>query len=219
MAIGMASLPVGAGLGSSAALSVATAAALIDVYSKLAYAGGDGSSGIVDAASPSVTIGGFGEGWHPVEASRGVVNDWAFAAETLFHGNPSGLDNTVSTYGAGATRLNMPLCTVVVVVVCDAHSGWGGRSPLCVAGCRYGGALAYVNSPRRMERIPAMPTLRLLITNTKVPKNTKALVAGESGAALQRPWFQPASCSCSCCILVCVGLDVLRAMVSCLAHL
>lgn len=37
---------------------------------------------------------------HALQASASkTVNDWAFASETLFHGAPSGLDNSVSTYG------------------------------------------------------------------------------------------------------------------------
>ena len=38
--------------------------------------------------------------------------------------------------------------------------------------------MAYTNSPKRMDLITTMPQLRILVTNTKVPKNTKALVAG-----------------------------------------
>jgi mevalonate kinase len=51
---------------------------------------------------------------------------------------------------------------------------------------RFGGALAYTNAPKRMDLITTMPQLRILVTNTKVPKNTKALVAGASGPWLPR---------------------------------
>ena len=98
ISIGMATLPVGAGLGSSAALSVATAAALVDLYFKVVHEGGAGGEGIANTDGPVATIGAFGAGWLPVESCQAVINDWAFCAETLFHGNPSGLDNTVSTY-------------------------------------------------------------------------------------------------------------------------
>lgn len=37
----------------------------------------------------------------PCELER--INAWAFAGETVLHGTPSGLDNTVSCYG-GAIR-------------------------------------------------------------------------------------------------------------------
>lgn len=67
-------LPVGAGLGSSASYSVCVATALLKLNGHLA-AGMD-------------TI-----------AQRDLVNQWSFQAEKVIHGNPSGIDNTVSTFG------------------------------------------------------------------------------------------------------------------------
>lgn len=32
-------------------------------------------------------------------AVRTVVSDWAFCSEKIMHGNPSGLDNTICTFG------------------------------------------------------------------------------------------------------------------------
>jgi len=75
------SLPVGAGLGSSAAVCTALAAALLDAEARLG--GGGGGAG--------------GEAAPPPRAQLERINAWAFAAETLFHGTPSGLDNTVAT--------------------------------------------------------------------------------------------------------------------------
>ena len=72
------SLPVGAGLGSSAAVCAALSAALLDAEARLSAGGGAGG------APPP-----------PQQLER--VNAWAFAAETIFHGTPSGLDNTVAT--------------------------------------------------------------------------------------------------------------------------
>lgn len=60
-------IPVGAGLGSSAAVSVAFAAAYLAIV-----------SGRVDYE---------------------LINDAAYSAEVFNHGRPSGVDNTVSTYG------------------------------------------------------------------------------------------------------------------------
>ena len=76
-------LPVGAGLGSSAAVSTALSAALLQAYE------GFHGRGEVWCAQSSPA---------PLERKvQEAINDWAFSAETLFHGSSSGLDNTVST--------------------------------------------------------------------------------------------------------------------------
>jgi mevalonate kinase len=120
IAIQAATLPVAAGLGSSAALSVATAAALLELYFIL------DKRSIIDVEQSPVEIDDarFGVGKHPVEALRPLINDWAFCAETLFHGNPSGLDNTVSTFVA-ASRCHAGMSCHQVVVWCagsEMHS-------------------------------------------------------------------------------------------------
>jgi mevalonate kinase len=69
-------LPVGAGLGSSASYSVCVATALLQLNGYLSAGKG------LDVA-----------------AQRDLVNQWAFQAEKVIHGNPSGIDNTVSTLG------------------------------------------------------------------------------------------------------------------------
>lgn len=69
-------LPVGAGLGSSASYSVCVATALLQLNGYLSAGTG------MDVA-----------------AQRDLVNQWAFQAEKVIHGNPSGIDNTVSTLG------------------------------------------------------------------------------------------------------------------------
>lgn len=69
-----ANLPVGAGLGSSASYCVCVATALLQLNGHL-------STGL------------------DKEAQRDLVNQWAFQAEKVIHGNPSGIDNTVSTLG------------------------------------------------------------------------------------------------------------------------
>ena len=69
-------LPVGAGLGSSAAFSVATSAALI----------------ALTLQRPP----GLGK---PTTDQLARINQFAFYSETILHGTPSGIDNSVSTYG------------------------------------------------------------------------------------------------------------------------
>lgn len=86
-------LPVGAGLGSSASYSVAVAAALLRAFM------GTGSGGCPASPRP----------WAPEapederRAWRARVNEWAFEAERLIHGTPSGIDNSVATYGGALT--------------------------------------------------------------------------------------------------------------------
>jgi mevalonate kinase len=70
-------LPIGAGLGSSAAFSVASSAACLQLYHKF-------------LSLPFDTVSNKNLQW---------INTWAFLAEVLIHGTPSGLDNTTSTYG------------------------------------------------------------------------------------------------------------------------
>lgn len=179
--ISLPTLPVAAGLGSSAAFSVATSAALLDLHSRL-YGGC--AAGLTDPDRTTVMFGSddhqFRGGRFPLQATLSNINDWAFAAETLFHGRPSGLDNTVSWCEAPAFYSDSPpmwgvhraalLCACAFVCVCVACVLFASNS--------YGGALAYVSHPKSIEHLQGMPPLRLLVTNTKVPKDTKALVAG-----------------------------------------
>lgn len=74
-------LPLGSGLGSSAALCVAFSAALL-------------------ALSDSSKLDFSHKGWQVFgDSELELVNKWAFEGEKIIHGRPSGIDNTVSTYG------------------------------------------------------------------------------------------------------------------------
>ena len=149
-------LPIGAGLGSSAAFSVATAASLLSTrFSNIG--GGDldqsfgemnvkiSSSNEQDALdinennSNSIIDNTYIPNKHMLE----LINSWAHIGEKIMHGNPSGLDNTISTFG-GTLSFRKDL----------ENSG----KPI-------------------FSKIPNCPALRTLITNTKVPRETKVLVA------------------------------------------
>ncbi|CAI8615476.1 unnamed protein product [Vicia faba] len=121
-------LPLGAGLGSSAAFCVALAAALLSV-------------------TDSVSVDVCQQGWHSFgEKELDLVNKWAFEGEKIIHGKPSGIDNTVSAYGN----------------IISFKSG-------------------------NLTRMKSNVYLKMLITNTKVGRNTKALVAGVSERMLRHP--------------------------------
>ncbi|KAL3857865.1 hypothetical protein ACJMK2_012495 [Sinanodonta woodiana] len=118
----MSQLPVGAGLGSSASLSVCLSAALLTVH------------GVIDQpCSSDADKVMFGQ-WSASHLE--AINKLAHQAEKIMHGNPSGIDNSIATYG-GAIRFQ------------------GGN----------------------IQKIDRIPELRILLTNTKVPRSTKALVA------------------------------------------
>ncbi|KAG0023465.1 Mevalonate kinase [Podila clonocystis] len=105
-------LPVGAGLGSSASYSVCVATALLKL------------NGHLTAGMDAI-------------AQRDLVNQWSFQAEKVIHGNPSGIDNTVSTFG---------------------------------------GAVMFKKG-EKIEPLPGFQSLRFLLTNTRVPRETQVQVA------------------------------------------
>ena len=116
-------LPVGAGLGSSAAFSVAASAGLLQLRSRVA---GD----LIELGKPSTK-------------NLDIINAWAFAAEGVIHGNPSGLDNTVSCFG----------------------------------GAVYYQKEAVTGSVKAFDQL-TIAKMDIILTNTFVPRSTKALVAG-----------------------------------------
>ncbi|XP_010580372.1 PREDICTED: mevalonate kinase isoform X2 [Haliaeetus leucocephalus] len=83
-------------------------------------------------------------GWTEEELT--LINSWAFQGERVIHGNPSGVDNAVGTWG---------------------------------------GALRYQSG--KITPLKRVPMLRILLTNTKVPRSTKVLVAGVKEKILKFP--------------------------------
>ncbi|KAG9119773.1 cystathionine beta-lyase, partial [Ceratobasidium sp. 392] len=80
------------------------------------------------------------------------ANNWAFIAETVLHGNPSGVDNTVAVFGGGLGF---------------TREGFGER--------------------KGVEIIPAFKSVRFLLTDSKVPRDTKKLVAGVGKMKEEKP--------------------------------
>ncbi|XP_034991642.2 mevalonate kinase isoform X1 [Zootoca vivipara] len=146
-------LPPGAGLGSSAAYSVCLAGALLSGCGIISYPLDEGQSVARWA-----------------EDELDLINRWAFRGEQLIHGNPSGVDNAVGTWG---------------------------------------GALRYQSG--KILPLKRVPTLRILLTNTKVPRSTKVLVAGVKDKVLKFPAImEPVLASIDAISQECE--DVLKAM-------
>ncbi|NWR67695.1 KIME kinase, partial [Bucorvus abyssinicus] len=126
-------LPTGAGLGSSAAYAVCLAAALLTVCGAI-------SCPLKEEESTAR--------WTEEELT--LINKWAFQGEWVIHGNPSGVDNAVGTWGT-----------------CGGTGEDTGEETSPVAS--------------------RVPVLRILLTNTKVPRSTKVLVASVKEKILKFP--------------------------------
>uniref|UniRef100_A0A0D9VCS3 Mevalonate kinase n=1 Tax=Leersia perrieri TaxID=77586 RepID=A0A0D9VCS3_9ORYZ len=122
-------LPMGAGLGSSAAFCVSMSGALLT------------AAGVVAVG------GGGGKGWELVRKDDlELVNRWAFQGEKIIHGKPSGIDNSVSTFGS----------------MIKFKKG-------------------------ELTSLKSSNPVKMLITDTRVGRNTKALVAGVSERSSRHP--------------------------------
>lgn len=73
------------GLGSSAAYNVSLAAALLKLFGHISTTESN-SCRQQEVESPSL------------EDAR-IINAWAFNAEKIMHGTPSGIDNSICTFG------------------------------------------------------------------------------------------------------------------------
>ncbi|KAH9525431.1 hypothetical protein Btru_001414 [Bulinus truncatus] len=98
-------LPVGAGLGSSAAFSVSLSAALLQM------------AGYID----SIKTEDGNTSWS--QSEKLLINKWGFFCEKIIHGRPSGIDNSISTFGGALKMQNgqlthlekMPQLSVMLV--------------------------------------------------------------------------------------------------------
>lgn len=100
-------LPVGAGLGSSASFSVCVATALLLLHQRISLPPLPPPAREPDTNDPGhIHISHKGRRALPTDIAE-EANLWAFVAEKVLHGNPSGVDNSVSVYG-GALAYTRP---------------------------------------------------------------------------------------------------------------
>ena len=151
VAVTHATLPVAAGLGSSAAVSVAISAALLDLFVRFnngsEQGGAESSSTTSGVAVGEKGVGGSNSSRPSTEVLE-EVNAWAFGSEMLFHGSPSGLDNSVATFGGAIAYSRQPSISP--------------NGPVLVS----------------LNAVKDMPPFRILVCNTHAPKETSKLVAG-----------------------------------------
>ncbi|KNF03740.1 hypothetical protein PSTG_03262 [Puccinia striiformis f. sp. tritici PST-78] len=127
-------LPIGAGLGSSASYSVCLASALLYSHQHITIP--------TQKAIETVDVE--------------MINRWAFLGEKILHGSPSGVDNTVSSFGGA-------ICFQKQIGEKDEQK------------------------KQLIEQIQGFGAIRILISDTQVPRDTKSLVAGVAQRKLKEP--------------------------------
>ena len=129
-------LPIGAGLGSSAALSSCLSSSLIYLYGRLAV--------------PNVHVSSL----VPTEHAN-LINAWAFLSEKVCHGNPSGVDNAVAVHGGA-------------IAFTRAHPSNQLTSNV-------------------MDKLKSFDSVRFLLIDSGVGRDTKSLVASVSAQKQAEP--------------------------------
>ncbi|KAG8965663.1 cystathionine beta-lyase [Tulasnella sp. 419] len=150
------SLPVGAGLGSSASYSSCLAVSILLTHRRINVPAHPPPTRLPsqDGDPGHLHVSHGGRKALPREEFADQVNRWAFVAEKVLHGNPSGVDNAVAVYG-GALAFTRPSAD----------------------GIRKGG----------MEGIQGFKSIRFMLVDSRVPRDTKSLVAGVGRKKQEEP--------------------------------
>jgi len=163
MTVTMASeIPLGAGLGSSAAMNVCFAAAMLQAVAYINNSEPESPGAAVTPmdspayAGPSQLAKTISSTAHRTNDWRQMSNDWAFQMEKIVHGpGASGIDNLISSTGGTVTLTKTP-----------TPSG-GLRT-----NCRF-----WDTTPR----------VDIMVTNTGVPRKTRDLIANVTHCLAQHP--------------------------------
>lgn len=153
-------LPVGAGLGSSAAFSACVATALLLLHRRIELPPLPPRN-----RAPSVSTPGHIHVSHQgrraiTPAIADEINRWAFVSEKVLHGTPSGIDNSIVVFG-GALAYTKP--------------GFGRQSGMeKIHGCVLSSVLDVTEIDCSSR---SFKSLKFLLTDSKVGRDTKALVA------------------------------------------
>ncbi|EFC46302.1 mevalonate kinase [Naegleria gruberi] len=154
-------LPIGAGLGSSAAFSVCLVSSLLILFNRINYhsiqfnhqsINNINNNNLNDTNDSTNNLNDINNNLNnnlndnnlnKNETNENVlkyINEWSYFVESLIHGTPSGIDNSVSTFG-GVISFSQ-------------------------------GKIQEFLSPQ------ILPNMRILIVNTRVERNTKLIVQG-----------------------------------------
>lgn len=139
-------LPIGAGLGSSASTAVCLA-------SSMAFLGGHIERPVTGLTERIKSPHNKHHSHSGSASPADFIDEWSFVGEKCFHGNPSGIDNAVATHG-GAVMFQRTVSSV---------------------------------NPNVRTNMRNFPPIKLLLTNTKVPRSTAELVGGVGQMHLEFP--------------------------------
>jgi mevalonate kinase len=129
-------------------------------------------TGRISPPSDSSSSASLGEPDRLSKSLADAVNVYAFLSEKILHGNPSGVDNSVAVYGGG----------LLYTKSIPSEGKEGGMVPIAGYVIRASLLLAMV-----LTLQPRFTSHRFLLTDTRVPRNTKELVGSVGKLKIEEP--------------------------------